>query len=83
MEIKPDIKILMPLEHKLEIVKKPVILNKIQSDSMKSLVSECEFYKHKASLLEIQILNTKIAYYNLVRDINDIVKEMKDSLGKP
>jgi hypothetical protein len=85
MEIKPCcvIKTLMPLEHNLDIVKKPVILNKIQSDLISSLVSECEFYKNKTSLLEIQLLDTKIAYHNLVKDVNDIVKEMSYSPKNP
>jgi hypothetical protein len=73
----------MPLEHNLETVKKPVILNKVQSDSMKRIISECEFYKYKTFSLEIQLLNTKIAYHNLVKDINDIVKEMNDSPKNP
>ena len=70
------------LEHKIETVKKPVILNKIQSDSIKTLISECEYYKNKTSSLEVQLLNTKIAYLDLVKDINDIVKEMNDSTRK-
>jgi hypothetical protein len=85
LEIKPEIKTLMPLEleHNIGTVKKSVILNKIQSDFMKSLISECEFCKNKTSLLEIQLLNTKIAYYNLMKDIDDITKEMNYSLKKP
>lgn len=73
------VKAFMPLEHNLDIIKKPVILNKIQSDYMNNITSECEFYKNKTSLLEIQLLNTKIAYHNLVKDLNDIVKEMYHS----
>ena len=72
----------MELEHDISTVKKSVILNKIQSDCMKSLISECEFYKNKTSLLEIQLLETKIAYHNLMKDINDIIKEMHDSSKK-
>ena len=84
IEIKSDctIRTLMPLKHNFdtEIAKtQPVILNKIQSDSMKSIISECEFHKNKTSLLEIQLLNTKIAYHNLIKDINDIIKEMNSS----
>lgn len=81
MEIKSNsvINTFMPLEHSLEIVKKPVILNKIQSDNVNDIISECEFYKNKTSSLEIQLLNTKIAYHNLVKDINDIMKEMNYS----
>jgi len=76
IEVKSDIKTLIPLEleHDISTVKKPVILNKIQSDSIKSLISECEFYKDKTSLLEIQLFDTKIAYHNLMRDIDDIIK---------
>lgn len=80
IEIKLNKKILIPLEQNTEIVKKSVILNKIQSDNINSIISECEFYKNKSSLLEIQLLNTKIAYHNLVKDINDMVKEMNYSL---
>jgi len=78
LEVKSDIKTLMPLEleHNLNTVKKPVILNKIKYDYTKSLISKCEFYKNKTSLLEIQLFQTKIAYHNLIKDINDIIKEM-------
>lgn len=84
IEVKSDIKTLIPLElkHDISTVNKPVILNKIQSDCIKSLISECEFYKNKTSLLEIQLLQTKIAYHNLMRDIDDITKEMHCSLKK-
>lgn len=83
IEVKSDIKTLMPLGHDISTVKKPVILNKIQSDCIKSLISECEFYKDKTSLLEVQLLNTKIAYHNLIKDIDDITKEMHYSFKKP
>jgi hypothetical protein len=75
------VKILVPLEpkHDISTVNKPVILNKIQSDHMKNLIFEYEFYKNKASLLEIELLNIKISYQNLMKDINTIVKEMNDS----
>jgi hypothetical protein len=73
----------MPLEHNISTVKKSVILNKIQSDCMKSLISECEYYKNKTSLLEIQLLQTKIAYHNLIKDIDEITKEMYYSFKKP
>lgn len=83
IEIKPEVRTLMPLEHYSDTVKKSVILNKIKSDYMKSLVLECEFYKNKASLLEIQLLKTKISYQDLIKDINDIVKEMNGSYKIP
>lgn len=73
------VKTLLPLEHNLNIVENSVILKKIQSDSMKNIISECEFYKNKTSVLEIQLLNNEIAYHNLVRDIYDIVKEINYS----
>ena len=85
IEIKSDIKTYMPLEleHNLGIGKKPVILDKIQSDHMKNLILECEFYKNKASLLEIQFIKAKVSYQDLIKDINDIMKEMNDSSKKP
>jgi len=81
MIIKPynAVKVLMPLEHNLDIVENSVILNKIKCDSMYNIISECECYKKKVSLLEIQLINNKIAYHNLVKDINDIIKEMNYS----
>jgi hypothetical protein len=84
IEVKSDIKtlILLELKHDISTVKKSVILNKIQSDSIKNIISECEFYKNKTSLLEIQLLKTKIAYHTLIRDIDDITKEMHCSLKK-
>lgn len=83
IQVRSDIKTFVPLEHNLGIVRKPVILSKIQSDTIKSLTLECEFYKNKTSLLEIQLLNTKIAYHNLIKDIDDITKEMHYSFKKP
>jgi hypothetical protein len=85
LEVKSDIKILMPLEleHNLGTVKKPVIFNKIKDDYIKSLISEYEHYKDKTSLLEIQLLQTKIAYHNLIKDIDEITKEMHYSFKKP
>jgi hypothetical protein len=71
------------LEHNLETRKEPAILNKIQSDHMRSIILECEFYKNKASLLEIQLLKDKVSYQDLIKDINDIVKEINDSFKKP
>jgi len=50
---------------------------------MKNLILECEFYKNKASLLEIQFLKAKVSYQDLIKDINDIMKEMNDSSKKP
>lgn len=66
----------MPLEHNQTIEKKPVILNKIQNDYINNLISECEFYKNKTSLLEIQILKAKVSFQDLIKDISDIVKEI-------
>ena len=85
IEVKSDIKTLIPLEleHNLETRKEPAILNKIQSDHMRSIILECEFYKNKASLLEIQLLKDKVYYQDLIKDINDIVKEINDSFKKP
>ncbi len=84
IEIKSD-RVLKTLwfEHNLEIGKKPVILDKIKSYHMDNLISECEFYKNKASLLEIQLLKAKVSYQDLIKDINDIMKEMNDSSKKP
>jgi hypothetical protein len=73
----------MPLEQNLETVEKSIILNKIQSEYMKSIELECEYYKHKTSLLEVQLLNTKIACHNLVKDIYDITKQMKYLVKEP
>jgi hypothetical protein len=85
LEVKSEIKTLMPLEleHNISTVKKPVILNKIQSDCIKSVILECENYKDKTYFLEIQLLQTKIAYHNLIKDIDEITKEMHYSFKKP
>jgi len=82
IEVKSDVKTLMPLKHNISTVYKSVILNKIQSDFIRSLILECKSYKDKTLLLELQLLNTKIAYHNLIRDIDDITKEMHHSLKK-
>jgi hypothetical protein len=75
------VKTLIPLEPEYDIstVKKPVILNKIQSDHMKNLILEYELYKNKAGFLEMELLKIKISYQDLIKDINAIVKEMNDS----
>jgi hypothetical protein len=82
MEIKANyiIKTIMPLEHNIE--KKSIILNKIQDYYINNLISECEYYKKKTSLLEIQIFKTKIAYHNLIKDIDNITKGIPNSLKK-
>jgi hypothetical protein len=79
MEIKANyiIKTFMPLEHNLE--KKSIILNKIQDDYINNLILECEFYKNKTRLLEIQILKAKISFQDLIKDISGIVKEIPNS----
>ena len=83
VEIKSDyVPKTLRLEHNLELGEKPVS-NKIQSDHMKNLIIKYEFYKNKASLLEIELLNIKISYQDLIKDINAIVKEMNDSSKKP
>jgi hypothetical protein len=74
IQVKFEVKTLMPLEHNLD--KKSIILNKIQSDFMKNLILECKYYKNKTSLLEIQLHDIKIAYINLIKDIDNITKEM-------
>jgi hypothetical protein len=76
IEIKPYIKTLIPIEHNLGIVEKPIILNKIKSYHINSIISECNFYKNKTSLLEIQLQETKITYFNLVNDLNNILKDV-------
>jgi len=85
IEIKPDcaVKTLMPLEHNLGTTKKPVILNKIQSNYVTNIISECEYSKNRTILLEIQLLNTKIACHNLIKDVYDITKEMRHLIKKP
>jgi hypothetical protein len=82
MEIKANyvLKTFMPLEHNIE--KKSVVLNKIQDDYINNLISECEFYKNKTSLLEIQILKAKVSFQDLIKDISSIVKEIPNSSKK-
>ena len=50
---------------------------------MKNFIFEYELYKNKASLLELELLKIKISYQDLMKDINAIVKEMKDSSKNP
>jgi len=86
MEIKANfiIKTFMSLEleHNINIEKKSIILNKIKDDYINNLISECEFYKYKTSLLEMQILNDKLSFQDLIKDISDIVKEIPNSSKK-
>jgi len=86
MEIKANfiIKTFMPLEpeHNINMEKKSIILNKIKDDHINNLISECEYYKYKTSLLEMQILKAKISFQDLIKDISDIVKEISNSSKK-
>lgn len=54
------------------------IIDKVKSKHMNDLISECEYYKDKASFLELQLLKTNLAHEDLVRNINNIV----DNLNK-
>lgn len=54
IQIKPSVKT-SPLDYNQDTIEKSIILNKIKSDHMNSLIAECEFYKNKASLLETQL----------------------------
>lgn len=65
----------LPLNYNQDIIEKS-ILNKINSHHINSLMIECEFYKNKTSLLEIQAQNTRIVYFNLVNDLNHILKDV-------
>ena len=92
MEIKPHYitKTSVPLEHNLEIEKKSALISKLQINWTGKLISEreyfrfrSEYYIRKSSLLEIQLLDTKLAYQNLVKDIKDIAEEISRSCKKP
>ncbi len=83
VKIRPSLEVLPLNYNQNDIREKSIILSKIQYDYMNNLISESEFYKNKTTVLEIQILKSKIAYMDLVKDINDIVKEMNDSYKKP
>lgn len=82
MEIKANfsLKTFIPLEQNIE--KKSIILNKIQDDYINNLISECNYYKNKTSLLEIQILKAKVSFQDLIKDISGIVKEISNSSKK-
>lgn len=64
------------IEHNQNIMKKS-ILDNIRSDHINSLVSECEYYKERISFLEIQIYYTKMIHYNLINDLNEILKDVE------
>jgi hypothetical protein len=86
MEIKANyiIRTFMSLEpkHNINIEKESIILNKIKDDYINNLISECEFYKYKTSLLEMQILKDKLSFQDLIKDISNIVKEIPNSSKK-
>ena len=63
----------LPLDYNLDTIEKSIILNRIKSDHMNSLIAECEFYKNKTSLLEIQLQWIKIIHHSLVNDLKDIL----------
>ena len=64
----------LKIEHNKDIIEKSVLDN-IRSNHINSLVSECEYYKKKISFLEIQAYYTKMIHYNLISDLNDILKD--------
>lgn len=49
---------------------------------MNNLILECEFYRNKTSLLEIEVQNTRIGYFNLVNDLNHILKDVINLRGQ-
>jgi len=53
------------------------ILNKVKDLHLNEMIIECDFYKDKVLQLEIQISNNKVANSNIVKDINDILKEIE------
>lgn len=74
-KIKSSIKTLS-LNYNQDIIEFSIILNKINTHHINSLILECEFYKNKTSLLEIEAQNTRIVYFNLVNDLNHILKDV-------
>lgn len=69
-EIRPLI-----IEHNQNIINKS-ILDNIRSDHINNLVSECENYKNKIYLLEIQVYYTKMIHNNLINDLHEILKDV-------
>jgi hypothetical protein len=63
------------IKHNQDILNKS-ILDNIKSDHINSLVSEYESYKNRISFLEIQAYYTKMIHYNLINDLNDILKDV-------
>lgn len=55
------------------------IINRVKSKHMNDLISECEYYRDKASFLELQLLKTNLAHEDLVRNINNIVNNINKS----
>jgi len=70
-EIRPLI-----IEHNQNIINQS-ILDNIKSDHINSLVLECEYYKNKIYLLEIQTYYTKMIHNNLINDLHDILKDVE------
>jgi hypothetical protein len=60
-----------------QYINKKSILDEIKSDHINSLVSECENYKKKIYLLEIQAHYTKMIHNNLINDLHDILKDVE------
>src|SRR5271155_1541778 len=54
-----------------------IILNKVKDLHIKEIISECNNHKDKILQLEMQINKNKLANSNLVKDINDILKEIE------
>ena len=55
------------------------IINKVKSKHMNDLISECEYYKDKASILELELLKMNLVHEDLVRNINNIVNNLNKS----
>jgi hypothetical protein len=65
-----------PLDYNQDTIEKSIILNRIKSEHMNSLIAECEFYKNKTSLLEIELQWIKVIHCSLVDDLKDILKDV-------
>jgi len=83
IEIKPEIKTLIPLEleHDISIVKKSVILNKIEFNFIKSIISECDFSKKRIVFLESYIFDNQRIFDGIASDI-DAAQKVLDTLAK-
>jgi len=63
------------IEHNQDNLKISILDNN-KSNYINSMISECEYYKKRTFLLEVQAHYTKMIHNNLINDLHEILKDI-------